>query len=241
MRKLQKTFLTLLLLACCVGGASAQGNDRIILDSATLHALGKDYKRVITHPVQTQSLGRVRNEPSVRSYTARHYNGLDWAIKTNAVLDLALIPNIGVEVGVGNGYTFNFNWHYAWWNNDCRHRYYSTYGGELGFRRWLSGETYSGHRLGLYTQVVTYDFEFGGTGYQSPDYFDTFAVGIDYGYAFVLGERLRLDVGIGVGFLHMLDYEYVPRSDYYYLQATHVSNLFVPTKLEASLIWRMNP
>ena len=40
-----------------------------------------------------------------------------WAIKTNALYDLLLVPNIGVEFGFGKNWSVGANWKYGWWKN----------------------------------------------------------------------------------------------------------------------------
>ena len=87
-------------------------------------------------------------------------------LKTNLVYDALLVPNIGVEFALGKGWTLGGNWMYGWWKNDRRHRYWRVYGGEVGLRKYFgqraSDKPLTGHHVGVYGQLLTYDFEFGG-------------------------------------------------------------------------------
>ena len=115
------------------------------------------------------------------------------AIKTNMLYDLLLVPNIGVEVYLGKSWSAGGNWMYAWWKTDRKHRYWRTYGGDLYLRRWLGNKAeakpLTGHHLGLYGGIVTYDFELGGRGYLGDKW--SYHAGIEYGYAHPIARRLN--------------------------------------------------
>ncbi len=160
------------------------------------------------------------------------------ALKTNLLYDAALIPNIGIEFYLKNGWSIEGNWMYAWWKNDNRHNYWRTYGGELGVRKYFGrrAETkpLTGHHLGLYGQMLTYDFELGGTGYQSKL---SYGVGVEYGYSLPIGRRLNLDFGIGIGYLGGEYKKYDPIDEHYVWKQTRQRHWFGPTKAEISLVW----
>ena len=52
------------------------------------------------------------------------------AVKTNLLYDAALVPNVGLEVYLGGGWSVGGDWMYAWWSKDSKHRYWRIYGGE---------------------------------------------------------------------------------------------------------------
>lgn len=160
------------------------------------------------------------------------------SLKTNLLYDAALIPNIGAEFYAGRGWSLGGSWMYAWWKSDKRHNYWRIYGGELDIRKYFgrraSEKPLTGHHLGLYGQMLTYDFETGGTGYQSKL---SYGVGIEYGYSLPLGRRLNLDFGIGVGYLGGEYKKYDPIDGHYVWKATKQRHWFGPTKAEVSLVW----
>ena len=160
------------------------------------------------------------------------------SLKTNLLYDAALVPNIGAEFYAGRGWSLGGNWMYAWWKSDKRHNYWRIYGGELDIRKYFgrraSEKPLTGHHLGLYGQMLTYDFETGGTGYQSKL---SYGVGIEYGYSLPLGRRLNLDFGIGIGYLGGEYKKYDPIDGHYVWKATKQRHWFGPTKAEVSLVW----
>lgn len=161
------------------------------------------------------------------------------AVKTNALYDLALIPNIGAELYLGKNFSAGINWHYAWWKSDKVKWYWRTYGGDVYARYWFGKaakeKPLTGHHIGLYGQIITYDFELGKKGIQSN--FWNYGGGVEYGYTLPLAYRLNLDLTVGVGYNTGQFYEYLPIDDCYVWQATKNRRYIGPTKVEASLVW----
>lgn len=185
------------------------------------------------------------------------------AVKTNALYDLLLTPNIGVELPINNKYSVAVNWMYAWWKRDQSSWYHRIYGGDIEIRRYIrqwpwkasravngngaattgkatTGTTSSatpltGWHIGAYAQMLTYDFEWGGTGYLGDKW--SYAAGIAVGYSKNLAKRLNLDFTLGVGYLTGEYMEYKPIDNCYVWQATKDRHWVGPTKAEVSLVW----
>lgn len=161
------------------------------------------------------------------------------AVKTNLLYDVLLVPNIGVELYVGRNWSLAVNWMYAWWKSDRKHNYWRTYGGDVEVRRWFgrkAGEKpLTGHHVGLYGQIVTYDFELGGRGYLGDKW--SYAGGVSYGYSLPVGYRFNVDFTLGIGYLGGTYKEYVPIDTHYVWQSTRKRHWFGPTKAEISLVW----
>lgn len=168
-------------------------------------------------------------------------------LKTNLLYDALLVPNIGLEFYLGGGWSVGGNWMYAWWDNDSRHRYWRVYGGEIDVRRYFGQRTakkpLTGHHVGVYGQMITYDFEAGGRGYIGGRPGGTlwekahYGAGVEYGYSFPVGKRLNLDLSIGLGYLGGVYYEYIPSGGHYVWERTRHRHWFGPTKAEVSLVW----
>lgn len=113
------------------------------------------------------------------------------AVKTNLLYDAVLIPDIGVEFCLGKNWSVAGNWMYAWWKSDRKHNYWRIYGGDVELRRWFGRRAvekpFSGHHVGLYGQIVTYDFELGGKGYLGDKW--------SYGEAWLTATRYLWDIG----------------------------------------------
>lgn len=161
-----------------------------------------------------------------------------FAITTNLLYDAAMIPNLGITVPLGRKWSVEASWMYAWWSRNVRHRYWRVYGGELGVRRWFGSrnrQLLSGHHVGVYGEMLTYDFEFGGKGYQGGRW--TWGAGVSYGYSLPVSSRINIDFTIGFGYLGGEYKKYHPADGCYVWDSTHRLNWFGPTKAEVSLVW----
>ena len=161
------------------------------------------------------------------------------SLKTNALYDLLLIPSVGAEVWLGRMMSVNANWSYAWWSKNRRHNYWRYYGGDIALRRWFGRKAaekpLTGHHIGLYAQIMTYDFELGGKGYMGNKY--NYGGGVEYGFSLPMARRFNIDFTVGVGYLGGEYYEYTPIDGHYVWQATKQRRWFGPTKAEVSLVW----
>ncbi len=161
------------------------------------------------------------------------------ALKTNMLYDAALIPNIGAEVYLGENYSLTGNWMYAWWKSSKHHNFWRTYGGDLEIRRYFGSKAaekpLQGWHLGLYGQMLTYDFELGGRGYLGDRW--TWGGGLSLGYSAPLLRRINLDITLGLGYLGGEYKEYLPIDGCYVWQKTKQRRWFGPTKAEISLVW----
>ena len=163
------------------------------------------------------------------------------AIKTNLLYDAAIIPNIGVELCFNHNWSIATNWMYAWWKTNKKHWWWRTYGGDIAIRKWL-GKTglnnpLTRHHLGIYGQILTYDFEIGKKGYLGDKW--SYGGGIEYGYSLPVSRRLNIDFNIGLGYLGGKYKEYIPIDNCYVWQATKHRHWFGPTKAEISLVWNI--
>lgn len=166
--------------------------------------------------------------------------------RTNLAMDAVLMPNVGLDVYLAGNWSAGINWQYSWWKKDKTNFYWRTYGGDLHvdywFRKRPENLKWTGHHIGLYGNIITWDFECNGTGYQAPKWM--YGGGLSYGYAQKINKHLSIDYGIGVGFMHGMMYKYVPEERHinchkYYITDTKNLNWVGPTKLEISLIWKI--
>ena len=169
------------------------------------------------------------------------------AVKSNMLHDVLALPSVGVEFYVGKNMSVVGNWTYGWWDTDRRHRYWRAYGGDLALRWWFGKAAHekplTGHHLGVYGGVFTYDFEWGGTGYMGgrPGHslWDRWLVnaGIEYGYSLPVSRRINIDFTIGLGYVGGQYYKYRPSNGYYVYESTHKVHYFGPAKVEVSFVW----
>lgn len=169
-----------------------------------------------------------------------------WAVKNNLLFDLAALPNIGAEVGVGH-WSASLNWLYGWWNSDRANWYWRLYGGELGVRYWFGGlsrrAALSGHHVGLSGMGFIYDFETGGRGYLGGKPGGAiwnrcnYGVTAEYGYSLPVTEGMNIDFTIGLGYIGGEYSDYLPIDGHYVWQSTRKFQYWGPTKAEVSLVW----
>ncbi|MBQ2134042.1 MAG: DUF3575 domain-containing protein, partial [Bacteroidales bacterium] len=177
------------------------------------------------------------------------------ALKTNALYDILLTPNVGMEIPVYKNWSVAANWMYAWWKADPNSWYHRIYGGDIEVRRYIRQWPWSkangtgkanengkasctplaGWHIGVYAQMLTYDFEWGGTGNLGDKW--SYAAGVAAGYSKNIAPRLNLDFTLGVGYLTGEYMEYKPIDNCYVWQATKQRHWIGPTKAEVSLVW----
>lgn len=163
-----------------------------------------------------------------------------WAVKTNLLYDVAFIPNIGAEIYLGKNWSLAANWQYIWLRNKAKHKYWRVGAGDVAIRKWFgskaSQKPLTGHHLGAYAQMMTYDFApTGKEGTIAEDW--NWSLGLEYGYSHPIARRLNLDFTLGVGY-HWGEYKkYSPIDDHSVWLATKKRSYFGPTKAEVSLVW----
>lgn len=168
-------------------------------------------------------------------------SGPRFFMTTNLLYDAALTPNIGIGVCFGGRFTIFADWMHAWWSNREKRRYWRIYGGDIEARVQLghgrSDNPLSGHRVGVYASLVTYDFQFGRTrtGVMADKY--NYAAGLSYGYSLPVGRRLNLDFSIGVGYAWGRYMKQHLEDDHDVWQSTHSKRWFGPTRAEIGLTW----
>ena len=169
------------------------------------------------------------------------------ALKTNMLYDALLLPNIGAEFYVGKNISLTADWMYGWWDRDRTHYYWRAYGGNIGARWWFGKKAHkkplTGHHLGLFAGVITYDFELGKGGIMGGVPRGTlwdrcnFISGLEYGYSLPVTRRLNIDFSLAFGYMGGKYLKYEPKYGFYIWQSTHRLNWFGPTKAEISLVW----
>lgn len=156
-----------------------------------------------------------------------------FAIKSNMLYDVLLVPNIGIEVPIGNRWSVAADWQYGWWKTDRTHDYWRIYGGGIEGRYWLGDRAdykrLAGHHISLYAQALTYDFEFGGRGRMGGKPKGTLwdkaslGIGIGYGYAHSFSRHFKIDFSIGIGYLGGEYQSIIPTEDATYTMRQNIS------------------
>jgi hypothetical protein len=166
-----------------------------------------------------------------------------WALKSNLLYDLALLPDLHVEFALGKRYSLEFGGGWAWWTSNKSHDYAERIQ-ILGLegRYWLGdreGKTpLSGHYLGLYGMAGTYEVRWNAkTGYLSDM---SYSAGVSYGYSMNLTHSLNLELGLSVGYVggkYETYHIYDSMQNIFYRDATFSRHYFGPTGARVSLVW----
>lgn len=170
-------------------------------------------------------------------------------LHTNGLYDLALCPNVGLEFQTSLGLAFQFDYIGAWWNSPSCNRFYSNYAFQSEIRYYFSNDgttrnPFKGLHAGAYGQMATYDFEFGGEGYQSPSLEMSWGLGLSGGYTLPISRKWSLDFTLGLGYFQSKYYVYNPNyragGSGYIKESTKRLKFWGPTRAEVSLVWNIN-
>lgn len=160
-------------------------------------------------------------------------------LRFNALYYLGAIANIGVDVPVAPHWSIAANWQYTWVKQNTKHYYWQTFGGDVSARFWFGKRSrtraLTGHFVGTYFQMLTYDVEFGKKGYQATKW--NIGYGLEYGYSARVARNLQLEVNVGFGQLGGEVKEYIPKNNYYLWTATKNRSFAGPTKAGITLVW----
>lgn len=160
------------------------------------------------------------------------------ALKNNILYDLALVPNIEVELSIGKRWSLNTEYKCPWWLNSKHDFCYQLLSGGMEGRFWLGNrqkrDRLTGHFIGLYAEGGIYDFQLRGDGYQGKYYG---AAGVTYGYAKQLAQHFSLEFSLGIGYLTTEYKKYTPYEGDIVWTNSGRYNFIGPTKAKVSLVW----
>ncbi len=162
------------------------------------------------------------------------------SVRSNALADIALVPNLGLEAFIGEHWSCEVSGYGAWWAKPKANFFYRLRGLESEVKYWLGQREQGGigHHIGLYALLFDYNFQVGGKGIlgDSPH----FGVGVAYGYAWSLGKQWSLEGTIGIGYLHGIFKQYGKQTNGCFpWEATKRLDFVGPTKLSLSLVYRL--
>lgn len=160
-----------------------------------------------------------------------------FALKTNLLSDLFVIPNIGAELGVYKGITVGISYSNIWLRNKTHTKYYrfEILEGEICYHINKDGIPFKGHHVGVYGQMQTWDFTFKNRGYLAERW--SYGGGISYGYTMPIIKSLNVDFEIGLGYLGGKVHQYVPENGLRVWKSVESFHWVGPTKLEVTVQW----
>ncbi len=168
-----------------------------------------------------------------------------FAVKTNLLYDIVLIPNIEIEVPIGNRWSLAGEWIFPWWVTKNNGNALQIQAGTIEGRYWLGEREklplLTGWFGGVYAGGGYYDLQYKNNGYQGEFFI---AAGLSAGYAHTINKRgnLRMEYNIGLGYLKTEYRYYEGKEDNKFLVWQYDGNYswIGPTKLEVSLVLMLN-
>lgn len=161
------------------------------------------------------------------------------ALKNNLLYDLALAPNVEVELPMGRGWSLHVEYKCPWWSNSRHGFCYQLLSGGIETRLWLGNRRVrsrlTGHFLGLYAEGGAYDFQWKEEkGYRGKYYA---AAGMTYGYTHLISRHLAIEFSLGVGYLDTEYRKYTTyKKDLVWISSGKY-HFIGPTKAKVSLVW----
>ena len=161
------------------------------------------------------------------------------AIKNNLLYDLALAPNIEVELPMGQRWSLNVEYKCPWWSSSRNDFCYQLISGGVETRYWLGNRRtrrrLTGHFLGIYAEGGEYDFQLKEEkGYRGKYYA---AAGVTYGYTHPMSRHLAIEFSIGIGYLDTEYREYTAYNNSLVWTSSGKYHFIGPTKAKVSLVW----
>lgn len=159
-----------------------------------------------------------------------------FALKTNLLFDAILLANIEGEWMFARRWSAALEWQCAWYAKESAPRKVYRIGTITPeVRYWpIERKQWQGMYVGVFAGGGIYDLGNSKKGYIGEGGF----IGLSTGYMWPIGKRLSLEAGIGVGYLHIRNKDYVPRDGHFLYKLTRNINYFGPLRLKLSLVWR---
>lgn len=161
------------------------------------------------------------------------------ALKNNILYDLALAPNVEIELSMGKRWSLNTEYKCPWWLNNQHNFCYQLLSGGVEARCWLGNRRkrnrLTGHFLGVYAEGGAYDFQLKeDKGYRGRYYA---ASGLTYGYTHQMASHLAIEFSLGVGYLETEYRKYTSYQGDLVWTNSGRYHFIGPTKAKISLVW----
>lgn len=129
------------------------------------------------------------------------------AIKTNVLMDAALVPNMGLEFVTGEHSSMDLS---VFGSHMPYGQHCTMLGLQPEYRFWFNGRPMIREYVGVSALLTTYDIGLGKQVYDG----DAAGLGITGGYAFLIGKRWNLELSGGFGVLLFHQKQYYKEDNY---------------------------
>lgn len=209
----------------------------------TIHYSWNEQHLMPSHP-EPQTATAARQEPLAPDQPYAQLPVLRplFAIKTNLLFDMALWPNVEVEIPFGPNakYSIMANWGSPWYVWHHNSRAYEILNVGLELRRWWGKcdgcrPVLTGWFAGIYGAGGKFDLEWNSVGNQG----EYLSFGPSVGYSWLLRDNLNLEVSATAGVVLGKRRYYHGEFNDTHLIWYHFGKVFYagPTQLKVSLVW----
>ena len=123
------------------------------------------------------------------------------ALTTNFLEDIVLTPNIGVDIVATDNQTLSLDTSFSPYKIS-QNLYNKSLTLRAGYKYWLSQAFYA-HYFGVDVVASSCDIKYKKFNAKN----EYVGLGVGYGYSFLIGKRLNLVPGVGVGLAYVKSYE----------------------------------
>lgn len=163
-------------------------------------------------------------------------NKLQFALKSNLLYDVILMPNLELEWLINNRWSVGVEGDVAWWKPSFTHVYrLAVFSSEVRYH--ISPRApWHGMYVGLFGGGGYYQLENGGDGYHGEGGMG----GLSFGYMWPIGRHFSCEAGIGAGYMYTRYRVYQNRDGHKLYIRTKSLNYFGPLELKFSIAWRFD-
>lgn len=167
-----------------------------------------------------------------------------FALKTNALFDLAATPNLEMEFGLSRRLSVGVEGIFPWWKWTAHNLTWQILATHVTAKYWLqqTAVAYTGWHVGLFGGYGIYDIQpFNRNGEQG----HLIDAGVEAGYTWALGKHFRLETALYGGILRSVykSYDRVLNTSegnikvFRYPWAEKTRDWMGPTQAKVSLVW----
>ncbi len=180
--------------------------------------------------------------PTVEDKQVQEESQVKFAVKTNLLYDMFLMPNVELEIPIYQRFSVTGELVFPWWVTNDNGYALQMLSGQVEGRYWFGDRELkpqlTGWFAGLYAGGGLYDLQWRDNGYQGEFYI---AAGLSGGYAHTINKSgsLRMEYSLGLGYLNTEYRYYEGMQDNKYLVWQHDGRYtwIGPTKAKVSLVW----
>ena len=181
----------------------------------------------------------------INTHNNTYKNPVFIAFKNNLLYDVALLPNLAVEVYLGAKLSLEINGNWSWWkfNEPIEKQWFhriQTVGAEL--RYWIDSPfPLHGHAIGLYGKTGNYDLRLFPKNEYSKGVLSnrSWSTGLSYAYSVPISCYFNMEFGISIGYVggKYYQYNYCIEDNWWAQQTEKNRHYFGPTQARVSLVW----